>query len=351
MDFKKKVLYLEDEMFFFDIVCLYSKQHGDSFTIVNAPCIDEAKELFEDGTFDAIICDFSLSGENGLTFLDYIRNEKMSNIPFIFLTGCDDKSVAVGALNGGADYFFEKNELITGDKNNFPSLFHGLEKVIERKKEYCDGDMAQKIEKAFDITAHDIANAVTAAMMGGELILATNSLEDARVQARNIIACQERVIEAINFCKNYKKLSNCVLDWRSLKATIHRASSKISGVSVINDIPEGLDLYGDLLLEKAFYNLFENAIRHGKATTVRCYVEFFDKHFCVLVKDNGCGVPLEKKSLIFKQGYGRNTGYGLFFCKEVLAITGMEIIEAGNGSGAEFKIRVPDSAYRGISIH
>jgi signal transduction histidine kinase len=51
--------------------------------------------------------------------------------------------------------------------------------------------------------------------------------------------------------------------------------------------------------------------------------------------------------LIFRRGYGKHTGFGLFLCREVLALTGMTILENGEeGKGVRFEISVPMGNYR-----
>ena len=55
---------------------------------------------------------------------------------------------------------------------------------------------------------------------------------------------------------------------------------------------------------------------------------------------------LTKKHL-FKRGYGKNTGFGLFLIREILSITGITIDENGEpGKGARFEITVPNGTYR-----
>jgi signal transduction histidine kinase len=50
---------------------------------------------------------------------------------------------------------------------------------------------------------------------------------------------------------------------------------------------------------------------------------------------------------IFEQGFGKNTGLGLFLSREILAITGLTINKNGvPGTGARFEITVPKGAYR-----
>lgn len=57
-----------------------------------------------------------------------------------------------------------------------------------------------------------------------------------------------------------------------------------------------------------------------------------------------CDIPRREKELIFRRGYGKNTGFG-----EILALTNCTITETGTpGTGARFEIVVPQGTYRRI---
>ncbi|MCX6690757.1 MAG: ATP-binding protein [Methanoregula sp.] len=65
----------------------------------------------------------------------------------------------------------------------------------------------------------------------------------------------------------------------------------------------------------------------------------------IVCKDDGNGVPQDEKENIFKRGFGKNTGLGLFLSREILSITGITITENGvPGNGAHFEIIVPGGA-------
>ena len=67
----------------------------------------------------------------------------------------------------------------------------------------------------------------------------------------------------------------------------------------------------------------------------------------IIIEDNGVGVVPEEKEKIFEKGFGKNTGFGLFLAREILAITGITIRETGyTGIGARFEITVPTEMYR-----
>jgi signal transduction histidine kinase len=109
-----------------------------------------------------------------------------------------------------------------------------------------------------------------------------------------------------------------------------------------------LEIYADLLLEKVFYNLMDNALRHGeKLTKIRFYFRKDDAGLTIICEDDGVGIPEQAKTKIFRREFYRNTGYGLFLVSEILGITGLSIKETGEfGKGARFEIVIPPGSYR-----
>ena len=109
-----------------------------------------------------------------------------------------------------------------------------------------------------------------------------------------------------------------------------------------------IEIYADPLLSKVFYNLLENSVRHGDHTSlIQFQFRENDETLTIICEDNGGGIDQETKKHLFKRGYGKNTGYGLFLIREILAITGIVIEETGeSGKGARFEIKVPKGAYR-----
>ncbi len=115
-----------------------------------------------------------------------------------------------------------------------------------------------------------------------------------------------------------------------------------------NDLPTGAEVFADPLITKVFYNLMDNAARHGGTiTTIRFTLEECGPDTILICEDDGVGVPAEDKERIFERGFGKNTGLGLALSREILAITGITIRETGEpGAGVRFEIVVPKGAYR-----
>jgi signal transduction histidine kinase len=104
------------------------------------------------------------------------------------------------------------------------------------------------------------------------------------------------------------------------------------------------------MIEKVFYNLIDNSVRHGlRAKRLRFSAREGPEGLTVVCEDDGVGIPLSDKERIFEQGVGKNTGYGLYLAREILAITGLSITENGTeGNGARFEIRIPLEAYHTV---
>ena len=92
----------------------------------------------------------------------------------------------------------------------------------------------------------------------------------------------------------------------------------------------------------------DNAVRYGgNINTIRFYIEERESDHIVVCQDDGAGIPAEEKERIFKRGFGKNTGMGLFLSGEILSISGITIRETGEpGKGARFEMRVPKGAWR-----
>lgn len=200
------------------------------------------------------------------------------------------------------------------------------------------------------LTRHDINNQLVA--IRGHLDLAselaqTDELADRLARTRASIA---RVEAMVRFMGEYATLGTAAPAWQDLSALVRAAASglPLEGV-VIEDHTSGFEVLADALLERVLSTLFENAIRHAGPTLSKITIAARPEgsRLVVTVEDDGVGVPRDEKDRIFEQGYGRNTGLGLFLAREVLAITGIVIAEMGEpGRGARFELCVPAEAWR-----
>ncbi|HSV41922.1 MAG TPA: PAS domain-containing sensor histidine kinase, partial [Methanomassiliicoccales archaeon] len=199
-----------------------------------------------------------------------------------------------------------------------------------------------------DITRHDILNTLT--VLRGRVDLAEMRTADPAFisHLKQEDALLQKIEDQIMFTKLYQSLGLSEPTWQALAAIVDGLEPR-RDIEIINDC-DTFEVFADPMLPRAFDNLFDNAVRHGRhVSTIRVSSKPDGDKLLIRFEDDGCGVPNKEKELIFERGYGRNTGLGLFLVKEILAITGLSISESGEeGRGAVFEISVPLANYRTI---
>ncbi len=220
--------------------------------------------------------------------------------------------------------------------------------ITERKSmEHVIQETNRKLNLLNSITRHDIVNQLT--MLQGFTQLAAMEESDPVISEylTKIDAGSETIYRQIEFMKTYHELGIHTPGWFRLDETIQNAGRK---EVIFSGTCKDIEIFSDPMLEKVFFNLFENAIKHGERVTeiaIRC--ERDPEGIIIIVEDNGIGIPQGEKEKIFEKGFGKNTGLGLFLAKEILSITGITIRESGTpGKGAKFEITVPKEQFRSV---
>jgi len=210
----------------------------------------------------------------------------------------------------------------------------------------------KKLNLLNNVTRHDILNQLTALL--GYLELSRQDTTDPHLlkylmkeeQAANAIRNQ------ILFTRDYQNIGVHSPQWQNIAEIVSLALASIDLHQVLVNVKmPAFEIYADPLLEKVFYNLIDNSVRHGERVTgITIRSEKSDDGLDIIVEDNGTGVPDKEKERIFRREYFKNTGFGLFLSREILAITNLTIKENGKyGHGARFVIHVPREAYRSLA--
>jgi PAS domain S-box-containing protein len=209
----------------------------------------------------------------------------------------------------------------------------------------------KKLNLLSSVTRHDVRNKLQVLMGCNEMLRDQTkdpaALEYIRMQSDAMTA----ILRQIEFTKEYEDLGTTAPQWQHLHRIVMKAVWQLHPRDVsMKDETNGWWVYADPLLERVFYNLFENAIRYGgNITSIHLYPEPAGDSLTLICEDDGVGIPDSEKGRIFERGYGKNTGFGLFLIREILAITGMTIQETGvPGSGARFEIHIPKGVFRSV---
>ncbi len=210
--------------------------------------------------------------------------------------------------------------------------------------------MNRRVNLLASLTRHDFPNQLTVLLGSLELAGAAESAVERSWFLGRSRAAAWAIQRLAEFNRDYQEIGQGAPRWVSVTALVRHAADFFPGEGMTIDIPdEQWEIRADQLIEKVFYNLIENALRHGGTVErIRFSVEVRPAGGLTIVcEDNGVGVPVNEKERIFERGYGRNTGLGLYLSSEILATTGMTIAETGRpGAGTRFEIRVPPEMCR-----
>ena len=209
----------------------------------------------------------------------------------------------------------------------------------------------RKLNLLSAITRHDIGNQLTALFQYIDLskMMAQDPGIKGLTEKEEAIA--RNIRRQIEFTRDYEQLGAGTPAWQDVKDCVERgilgldlAAKKVETAGI-----GPVAIFADPLLQKVFFNLVDNALRHGgdKLTTIRFSSQKSGTGLLIICEDDGEGIPAGQKELVFERGFGKNTGFGLFFIREILGITGITIQETGEpGRGARFEMFVPEGVFR-----
>jgi PAS domain S-box-containing protein len=207
--------------------------------------------------------------------------------------------------------------------------------------------MNEKLRVVGGLTRHDVRNKL-AAIVGNVFLIKKHLTEkhEAIEIAIEIESACKQITRIFEFASAYERLGIEELAYVNVGKALDEAFSLFSdlhGIRVVNEC-YGLTVLADSFLRQLFYNLADNSLKYGyKIKTIRIhYSEKDQKELKLVFEDDGVGIPVAEKALIFKEGYGKGTGYGLYLIKKMVDVYGWTIQETGEpGEGAKFILMMP----------
>lgn len=343
------VLYVDDEELLLEIGRRFLEKDG-TMAVTTLASARAALVQIGAAPFDAIISDYQMLDMDGIMFLKEVRTRE-PDLPFILFTHRGRDEVATEAFNHGADFYIQKG----GDPNvQFAELSQAIRITVEyrrakqalRESEERVCRAHRQISLAAAITRHDIINEVTT--IQGYLGRAEKEEPGPAMKKyfRKIRSAAKAIRDHAGFSRIFDTAGSEQPQWLDVTAVLAQQPIP-EGILQTTDLP-AVEIFADPLLGKVFFNLMDNAARHGGSVhTVRFSGGEGPEGCLIRIADDGSGIPDDRKERIFDQGFGRNTGMGLFLVREILAITGISIRENGKaGCGACFEIVVPRGRYR-----
>ncbi|MCX6697799.1 MAG: PAS domain S-box protein [Methanoregula sp.] len=247
---------------------------------------------------------------------------------------------------------FDVELSVTYQNTNGGELICFCRDITERKRaEEALRQANKQLNLLSGITRHDIVNQLFALKVYLELSHdVIDKPETLKEFIKKELLAANTIEEQITFTRDYQNLGVAAPAWQNVNARIKEAVDRLPMRAVRVEVdPANPEVYADPLFEKVFYNLLDNALRYGgdQMKTIRISSQESGTSLAILCENDGVGITAEDKKHLFSRGFGKNTGLGLFLSREILAITGITILETGKpGNGARFEITVPTGMWR-----
>lgn len=199
------------------------------------------------------------------------------------------------------------------------------------------------------ISRHDTLNKLNVLNGYVHLLESTPLSDEQRSSLKKISSSSETISNIARFTKQYQEIGMKSPIWQELSACFERAGSSMN-LGDVRLIQSGtkVAVLADPMFENVIMNLIDNAMRHAKGlTTIKVSFEESQTEGKLIIEDDGAGLTQREKEHLFQPGYGKNSGFGLFLCREILEITGMKIEEVSSiGNGARFEISMSRKNYK-----
>lgn len=144
-----RILHVDDEPGFADMVSEFLDREDDSLTIETATSPNSALDQFLISDFDCIISDYDMPDQNGIDFLEKTR-QKAPDLPFILFTGRGSEQVASEAISAGVTDYIQKES----GSDQYTVLANRVRNAVER---YRADQARERLESAIETAQEGIS--------------------------------------------------------------------------------------------------------------------------------------------------------------------------------------------------
>ncbi len=400
-----RVLLVEDDQGDADLLSeLLELVDGSYFQVTHCRRLSEALQSLCQACFDVILLDLSLPDSHGLGTVDRVYNYQPT-IPIVILSGLEDESLAIEAVQAGAQDYLVKGQVESD------GLVRAIHYAIERDKIL---QLLNEKEKQLQIANENLEQRVEERT--SELKQANEQLRELEVQLRETLAQEKelselksRIITTISH--EYRTPLTTILSsaellevyrhqwndekqlkyFRRIHDTVKHMTALVNDVLFLNKAeskkvdfnPEPLNLvdfltelvdelkspldnkynlffenigdcnqcYIDVkLLRQIITNLLSNAFKYSpNGGTVSLHLNCEQTRVIFQITDEGIGIPDEDKQKLF-EAFSRasnvstiqGTGLGLSIVKKCVDLHGGQIsVKSEVGVGTTFTVNLP----------
>jgi len=143
-----RVIHVDDELDFADTVADFLEREDDGVTVETATSASQGLDQLADQDVDCIVSDYDLPDQNGIEFLETVR-ERAPELPFILFTGNGSEEVAGDAISAGVTDYLQKER----GTDQYTVLANRIRNAAERYR----AEHAQRQRRASETTQEGIS--------------------------------------------------------------------------------------------------------------------------------------------------------------------------------------------------
>jgi len=356
-DEMKKIIVVDDNM---ENLTAIKRSLKDIYEVYPVPSAKEMFELMEHVMPNLILLDVEMPEMNGYDTARKLKsNDKLKDIPIIFLTSMDDTKSEMEGLNIGAvDYIhkpFISPLLIQRIKTHLALIDHQIE---AQKASRAKGQFLAHMSHEIRTPLNAIIGMINIAANTDDMHKIKHSLKNAINASRHLMSLINDILDMSKIEADKFELSYGVFNFKNmltdiLNVTNVRAEEKKITLSINPDdnIPEHI-IGDELRLSQVIINLITNAIKFtpekGSVTLEARMLEEKEDDIIlkIEVKDTGIGISEEQQKKLFSSysqadsSITRNfggTGLGLVISKRIIEMMSGKIwVESQLHKGSKF---------------
>lgn len=338
-----------------------NSDESQTFRINAAETASQAVKNLEQQNVDCILLDYNLPDSVSFHLLERIIKMEIPSA-IVMLTGVGDESLAMAALQNGAD------DYITKDQCDRQTLMRAVRYAVERKRTQISHKEIERVKQIhemqrdfFTIATHEFRNPLSVIDTSTQLIEFTHPDDThttkytARIKqsVNKLISLVDNVLAFSQFEAGSMRFQPLNFNFSNfLKETVENFQLMHADRTINLEITGEMDKFhaDQYLCDHIFTNLISNALKYSepqfavsiKAARVADAIE-------ISVSDSGIGMSNEDVQKLFTKFFRskncsavQGTGIGLYLVKQLVDMhEGSIFVDSTPGMGTTFMVRLP----------